>query len=317
MEELTREVEAMEEMNAGHVVDLAFAQNAEVRERPAAPLTQEQKALLKRTLSAVELTDDEFVLYLTVAARLGLDPLTRQIVPAKFYDSRTKKKEMVLITAVAGMRAVSQRSGLDDGCDGPLFTQDGLNWSRVWLDDRVPPTAAQFTVFRRGAAHPYTAVVKYSEFVQTEQDGTPKKFWRQMPAHMLGKCSEALARRMAFADKLTGVYAPEEFSATSTDNVIDAPGRAPQGISAPPPRVTGPAPDSSPGAARSHLWNTLPKDRRPAPQAMRAIEDKGGIPAQVDFLIQHHDGICGPECPHVTPEIRALAAPDTGVEFEL
>ncbi len=306
----------------GEVVDLAFGAPAGVgkwHEEKAAPLTQEQKELLKRTLSSVELTDDEFVLYLTVAARLGLDPLTRQIVPAKFYDSRTKKKEMVLITAVAGMRAVAQRSGMDDGCDGPSFTQDGLNWSRVWLDDRVPPTAAQFTVFRRGATHPYTAVVKYSEFVQTDQDGGPKKFWKQMPAHMLGKCAEALARRMAFADKLTGVYAPEEFSATSVDNVnvIDAPGRVAPASSAPAPRITTPSPDSSPGAARSHLWNTLPKDRRPAPQAMRAVEDKGGIPAQVDFLIQHHDGICGPDCPHVTQGIRALGAPDTGGEFEI
>lgn len=274
------------------------------RAQPAAAMTAEQKRILKQTAGGGELSDDEFVMFLAVAARLGLDPLTKQIVATKFNNKRTQRKEMVLIVAITGMRTICQRTGLEDGTEGPEFTGDGLNWSPVWLSSD-PPAAAKFVVYRKGASHPYQGVATFSEFAERYQDGNLKDFWARMPVHMLGKCAEALARRMAFADQLSGVYAPEEFGQVDSTQVIDAT-PSPAAEATPKAAIEGPMTDAKAVAA---LYNSLPKERRPSAESMKQVRDSGGMPAQIRFLISHHEGICEQPCPHLTEEIVALATP--------
>lgn len=277
----------------------------------AAPMTPEQKRILKQTAGGGELSDDEFAMFIAVSARLGLDPLTKQIVATKFKNKRTGNKEMVLIVAITGMRTVCQRTGLDDGLEGPEFTSDGFNWTPVWLSSD-PPAAARCTVWRKGASHPYSGVALFSEFAKKFPDGHLEPFWHLMPAHMLGKCAEALARRMSFADQLSGVYAPEEFGAIDSATVVDAvPPALPPAPPPAPPRA--PVEPTNEREAIATLWNSLPADRRPTVEVMKDYGSRGGLSGQLHFLVTNHMGICGEGCPHLTERIRQLEAASEAV----
>lgn len=287
---------------------------------PAAPLNEEQRRILKQTAGGGDLTDDEFLLFLAVAGRVGLDPLTKQIVATKFNDARTGRKEMVLIVAITGARTVSQRAGVDDGMDPIQFTTDGLNWTGVWLDDKAPPAAARATVYRRGSAHPYTATVTYKEFVQRGKDGQPGRFWARMPSHMLGKCAEMAARRMAFSDLLSGLYAPEEFGQIQADMVVDAgpgpvPPRATQGKQ--PPALPAPGAPNAPGTSSAspaddnwlaplnwRLLSDLPQKDQPTTETMATWHQDGGRTRQFLNLMAAHEAAHGKDCQHVTQEAR-------------
>jgi hypothetical protein len=46
--------------------------------------------------------------------------------------------------------------------------------------------------------------------VQTKKDGSPTKFWADMPHVMIAKCAEAIAMRKAFPEDMGGLYVDEE-----------------------------------------------------------------------------------------------------------
>ncbi|MGH7612305.1 MAG: phage recombination protein Bet, partial [Candidatus Dormibacteria bacterium] len=265
----------------------------------------EQFDLLKRTLGNIEMSDDEFTLFMVEAARLGLDPVTRQIVPVMFWSSKRQRSEMSIIIAITGMRSLCQRTNQEDGTEGPEFTEDGLNWTKLWLADDHPPVAARFTVYRKGMSRGYEGVAKWSEFVRKRRDGGPERFWADMPQHMLGKCAEAVARRMAFADQLQGVYVAEEFGGTTPEQAVDAVRRTPDSKRLPPAAPT--SPEAVQGAMVATLWNSLGKQDRPAPQEMEEVRGQQGRAGQVAHLIGLHEKLHRP-CSHVTAAMRAVVS---------
>lgn len=184
-------------------------------------MTRDQLDLIKRTV-ADGTTDDEFALYMTTAHRLGLDPFAKQIYAVKrsSWDTRLNKyvDKMAIQVGIDGFRAVADRTGENDGQDGPYWCgADGV-WRDAWLDD-APPAAAKVVVYRKGCARPFTGIATFRSYVQTTRDGKPVRQWQQMPDVMLAKCAEALALRKAFPAQLSGVYAPEEMGQASNDNV--------------------------------------------------------------------------------------------------
>ncbi len=229
-------------------------------------LTPERRRLLRDQVCPPDTTDDEFALFLAMAQRTGLDPFLRQIymVPrrtrvqttAQGWRWHTVRRVEV---AIGGLQLLATRTGEHDGREGPEWW-DGTTWRDVWDRDDAP-RAARVRVYRLGARAPFTGTAHYREYVQTTAEGTPTRFWKEMPAHMLAKCAEAIALRAAFPAELTALYVPEERRwedpPAAPDDVVDAvPAQPPGSQGGPQPGTSGegggemPA-TSAPAAPRS------------------------------------------------------------------
>jgi phage recombination protein Bet len=171
-------------------------------------LGREQIELVKRTI-AKDATDDELALFLQQCQRTGLDPFNKQIYAIKRWDSEQRREVMAVQVGIDGFRLIAQRTGQYAGQTPVQWCgADGV-WRDVWLDDEAPK-AARVGVLRRDFSAPLYAVATLAEFAQTKKDGGFTKFWKQMPAVMLGKCAESAALRKAFPLELSGLYTPEE-----------------------------------------------------------------------------------------------------------
>lgn len=153
------------------------------REMPA-----DRKSLLKQVCSGANLTDDQFALLVEVARRTDLDPFRRQIYGLLLGGKFT------IVTGIDGFRATGRRHGLA-GIDEPQFD---------YLDpERRIPSSCRVTVYRwgpNGERESYTA----RRFMRECMRNTP--IWKERPHDMLGKCTEAMAHRMAFGESLSGLY---------------------------------------------------------------------------------------------------------------
>lgn len=185
------------------------------REAPSSALvTREyltEKAELVRQLYAPGTSDLEFEHFIETCATRGLNPLAKQIycVMRNQKTDEGWKKVPTIQTSIDGYRLIAQRTGEYRGQVGPHWCGPDGVWREVWLDD-VPPAAARVGVLREGFGEPLYGVARWASYVQTNKDGSPSKFWAQMPDVMLAKVAESLALRKAFPEELSGLYTSEE-----------------------------------------------------------------------------------------------------------
>ena len=154
-------------------------------------ITPAQVDLIKSQI-AKGATDDELKLFLHVADKSGLDPLSRQI----YFIKRSGK--MTIQTGIDGFRAVADRTGQYVGSSDPVFEDNGKI-----------PAKATVTVNKvvGGVVGNFTATARWEEYYPGKSQGF---MWDKMPHTMLGKCAEALALRKAFPAQLSGLYTGDE-----------------------------------------------------------------------------------------------------------
>lgn len=158
------------------------------------------------------LTPTEFALFLTVAARTGLDPFARQIYAIKRRQRQpdgTYKDVMVLQTGIDGFRAIGARTGGYAGQEGPQWCGKDGQWKDIWLEEGYP-AAARVGIYIKGFDRPVWGVAKWREFAPLNEKGQVTGLWAKMPDHMLAKAAEAQAWRKAFPYEMAGVRAEEE-----------------------------------------------------------------------------------------------------------
>src|SRR5687768_4635606 len=175
----------------------------------AAPpkFSREQIDLIKASI-ARGASDVELSLFLAQCERTGLDPFSRQIYWIKRGNQGSTQ------VSIDGFRVIAERSGEMDGQD-VAWCGDNGEWVDVWLP-KTPPAAARVIVYRKGCAHAFTAIAKFSEY------NAGGSMWQKMPANQLAKCAEALALRKAFPHQLSGLYTPDEMGQADPVPTVEA-----------------------------------------------------------------------------------------------
>lgn len=188
------------------------AQEQIIRPSDVAAVMEREKIELIKSTVARGTTDEELRLFLYTAQRTGLDPLTKQIHAIKRWNKKENREVMTIQTGIDGYRVVAERTQKLAGSDDPIYDNESGKH----------PGKATVTVYKMidGQRCPFTASARWSEYVQTFNDGNPMGLWVKMPYLMLGKCAEALALRKAFPADLSGVYTFEEMA--QADSVTSA-----------------------------------------------------------------------------------------------
>lgn len=176
-------------------------------------------------------TEREAVALITTAERMGLDPFRRQI---HFVKRRAKnelteawEERWAFQVAIDGFRSRAEDSGEYEGQDEPVFTFEPVINPMTGEDTGRKQLVARVTVHRKGR-RPAVGVARWLEFAQVKANGQPFKMWADKPHHMLAKCAEALALRLAFPERLGGLYTDDEMGRDEDgDGRTVAPGVSP------------------------------------------------------------------------------------------
>ncbi|MEE1735936.1 phage recombination protein Bet [Streptomyces sp. BE147] len=175
--------------------------------------TPDQAAVLQQSGIDNTVAPAELSAFLHLCQRTRLDPFSRQIYLIGRWNGQQQRKVYTPQTSIDGYRVIAHRAAAEAGhslgYEDTLWCDPSGKWRDVWLDDK-PPAAAKVTVIRNGMR--FSAVARYSEYVQTKKGGEPSGLWVKMPTTMTAKCAEALALRMAFPHDLAGVYTAEEMA---------------------------------------------------------------------------------------------------------
>lgn len=175
--------------------------------------TPDQAAVLQQSGIDNQVAPAELSAFLHLCQRTRLDPFSRQVYLIGRWNGQQGRKVYTPQTSIDGYRVIAHRAAAEAGhalgYEDTLWCDPSGKWRDVWLDEK-PPAAAKVTVIRNGMR--FSAVARYSEYVQTKKGGEPSGLWVKMPTTMTAKCAEALALRMAFPHDLAGVYTAEEMA---------------------------------------------------------------------------------------------------------
>jgi phage recombination protein Bet len=175
-------------------------------------------------------SDVELKMFVAMAQKLGLDPLSKQIHcvkrRARLADG-SYGDAMTIVVGIDGYRLVAERTGRYCPGKAPTYEYDAHG--------RVTSATAYVLKLAGGAWHEVSAVAFWEEYAQTNKDGQPTAMWAKMPRLMLAKCAEALALRRAFPAELSGVYTDDEMQQAQNE-----PAPAPVVIAAPTPAAPSP-----------------------------------------------------------------------------
>jgi phage recombination protein Bet len=196
-----------------------------------------QLEVIKRSC-AKGTTDDEFNAFLEFSRARGLNPLIRQIYVQVYNADKPDKRQIVIVTAIDGYRAIGERTG--------NYRPDDEEPRIVYDPDLIGPNNPKGVVsatvsvykFSHGGWHKVPAIARWEEYAPVKElwdDNNPtgrkaptgkfeldrkKDQWvRGGGVAQLTKCAEALALRKAFPDAFSGLYTAEEMDKADTQDM--------------------------------------------------------------------------------------------------
>lgn len=170
---------------------------------------------LIKSMCAKGTNDQEFSLYMYLAKKYELDPMTRQIWCVKYGTAPA-----AIFTGRDGFLSIAHRSGKFNGMQSDAIRKDNMPDGAL--------VGARCTVWRTDMTNPFVVEVSLKEY------NTGKSNWVKMPETMIKKVAESQCLRRAF--DISGLYAPEEMDnvqATPASVVAPAPQRKPVAKTAP------------------------------------------------------------------------------------
>lgn len=198
-------------------------------------MDEKQRALMQTVRETVfpGATDPELALFFNRCAVVGCNPLDQLIFPMKFQDKNSESGfKVVFITSINLLRSKSEESGVYNGMDEPEFSDEKIELAfteKVWKDNFSEdvertiqvPEWCKVKVYRKDVDRPFIGKCYWTEYYPGQVKGAQ---WRMRPHVMLAKVAEALARRLAFPDKLNKLYTDEELMINTSEMAgVDAP----------------------------------------------------------------------------------------------
>lgn len=144
-------------------------------------------------------------LFVAACRHTGLDPFLRQIYALSIRGKWT------MFVGIDGYRVISERTGLDQGMDGPEWSDDGQNWYDFPFSDS--PAFCRVGIWRKDVPRPFTAVCSMKAKINPNSDS-----WKKDAPGMLAKCAEALARRRAFPADMAVIPQDASFDTEDAPN---------------------------------------------------------------------------------------------------
>lgn len=189
----------------------------------------------------------EFDLFISYCRALRLDPLRRQIYAFVFSKDDLKKRQLTIVTSIAGYRTIADRTDNyrpgecrceirddlkeHDGNPAGIEFAEATVWKYShgeWFSVTERAYWSEFAPVREVPSGGFQWVDTGDVYPQGhDKAGNPIKVkkaigkpllklderkdqWRKMPRVMLEKCAEAKALRRAWPDDFSGVYVEEE-----------------------------------------------------------------------------------------------------------
>jgi phage recombination protein Bet len=185
--------------------------------------SDDQIALIRKQI-APKATPDELQLFLYVAKKTGLDPLTRQVycIHRRAKVDGKWVERMTIQTGIDGYRVVAQRGGDYAGQTEPDYAYKNPG-------DKVPMCAKVSVLKFAPNGERYVAAVGVAfwdeycpmtdEWVNDQKTGKqiPQGMWLKMPHGQLAKVAEAIALRKAFPQDLSAIYTTIEMEQADND----------------------------------------------------------------------------------------------------
>jgi phage recombination protein Bet len=174
---------------------------------------EELKVIYSKLPTGIPL--EEAFAFLSQAKKLGLDPISGQIIMQEHRMKNTGEVKYTIIVGIDGYRSMAIRTGLYAPGDDTIYKykDDGTLFSATVYVKRYHPESKQWNQF--------SATALYDEYCQMYYDSAsrerkPTQMWAKMGHTMLEKCAEARALRRGFPETLSGLYTIEELAQTAS-----------------------------------------------------------------------------------------------------
>jgi len=190
--------------------------------------TDAEKSAFRAAYAPAGTTDDQWTLFLNECQRRALVPgkdCIFQLRNSKEFNKDLNKdvwvKKMIVITTIAGLRLIADRSGKYEG-HGPFIFYYGDENNEL-RESKIPlgkiPHAVSVEGYRKDWRVPMFWTARYAAYVQTMgETKSPTTMWKTRGEEQLAKCAEAGMLRAIAPEECAGLLINEELG---NDGVVD------------------------------------------------------------------------------------------------